>query len=134
MKIVLDVNIYISSFFWGGNPKAIIERIIFGADELFISKDILNEIECVVNRPKFHAEKDMINYFLSSIEDIGNIITPLDVIKNGSRDKKDNKYLECAIAANAEFVISGDIHLLELKKFGKINIVSAKEYLDLVNR
>ena len=76
----------------------------------------------------------MINYFLNSIEDIGNIITPLDLIKNGSRDKKDNKYLECAIAANAEFVISGDIHLLELKKFGNINIVSAKEFLDLVNR
>jgi predicted transcriptional regulator len=43
-KIVLDANIFISSFFWGGNPRMILERIIAGRDELFISKEILDEI------------------------------------------------------------------------------------------
>jgi putative PIN family toxin of toxin-antitoxin system len=132
MKIVLDANIFISSFFWGGNPKIIIERIIAGSDELFITKEILDEIEDVIRRPKFHADNDGINYFINSIEEIGNKITPQKKIKNGSRDRTDNKYIECGITANADYIISGDIHLLELKKYESIKIITAREYLNIV--
>jgi len=132
MKIVLDANIFISSFFWDGNPKSIVERIISGLDELFISKEILDEIDNVVRRPKFNASNDQINYFLNSIEEIGNIITPQKQIKKGSRDKTDNKYIECGITAKADYIISGDVHLLEIKQYGNIKIVSAKEYLGLI--
>ena len=133
MKIVLDANILISSFFWGGNPKTIIERIISGIDEMFITKEILDEIYGVIRRPKFHADNDRINYLINSIEEIGNIITPQKLVKNGSRDKTDNKYIECGIAADVHYLISGDIHLLELKKYESIKIVTAKDYLDIVN-
>ena len=132
MKIVLDANIFISSFFWGGNPKIIVERIISGIDELFITKEILNEIEDVIKRPKFHADSNKISYLINSIEEIGNKITPQKLVKKGSRDKTDNKYIECGITANADYIISGDIHLLELKKYKSIKIVTAKDYLDRV--
>jgi putative PIN family toxin of toxin-antitoxin system len=131
MKIVLDANIFISSFFWGGNPRSVLERVISKKDELFISKEILNEIEDVVNRPKFHAEKSKIEYFIKSIEEISNLITIRKKVKNGSRDIKDNKYLECGIAGKADYIVSGDIHLLELKLYENINIVTAKEYLKI---
>ena len=130
MKIVFDANIFISSFFWNGNPKKIMERIISGTDELFITKEILEEIEDVIRRPKFHANNDKINYFINSIEEIGNKITPQKLVKNGSRDRTDNKYIECGIAANADYIISGDIHLLELGKYESIKIVTAKDYLE----
>ena len=132
MKIVLDAKVFISSFFFGGNPKIIVERVVSGIDELFITKKILDEIEDVLRRPKFHADNDMINYFINSIEEIGNKITPQKIVKNGSKDKSDNKYLECGITADVDYIISGDIHLLELKKYGNIKIVKAKDYLDLV--
>ena len=132
MKIVLDANVFISSFFWGGNPKLIVERIVIGKDELFITKEILDEIEDVIRRPKFHTDNDRINYFISLIEEIGNKITPQILVKNGSRDRTDNKYIECGITANVDYIISGDIHLLELKKYESIKIVSAKNYLDIV--
>ena len=133
MKIVLDTNIFISSFFWGGNPRLVVERIITGIDELYMSKEILDEIEDVMGRPKFHVDKDEINYFINLIEEIGNKIIPQKRIKNGSRDKNDNKYLECGITANADYIISGDIHLLELNEYNKIKIVTAKKYLEIVN-
>ena len=132
MKIVLDANIFVSSFFWGGNPKIIVERVISGIDELFITKEILDEIEDVMRRPVFHADNDRINYFINSIEEIGNKITPQKSVINGSRDSTDNKYIECGITVNADYIISGDIHLLELKKYKSIKIVTAKEYLDTV--
>jgi len=133
MRIVLDANIIISSFFWGGNPKIIVERIISGIDELFISKEILEEIEGVIRRPKFHTDNDRINYFINSIEEIGNKITPQKLGETGSRDRTDNKYIECGTTANVDYIISGDIHLLELKKYQNMQIVSAKNYLDIVN-
>jgi putative PIN family toxin of toxin-antitoxin system len=132
MKIVLDANIFISSFFWGGNPRTIFERIIAGTDELFVTKEILNEIEDVMERPKFHADNDDIQYYINSIEEIGTKITPNERIKRGSRDKSDNKYIECGIAANADYIISGDNHLLELKEYDNIKIVTAKDYLAIV--
>ncbi len=132
MKIVIDANIIISSFFWGGNPRLVLERVISGMDELFITKEIIDEIESVIVRPKFHADKEKITYFINSIEEIGNKIVPKKHIKNGSRDKKDNKYLECGITADVDYIISGDIHLLELKEYDNIKIATAKDYLDLV--
>ena len=131
MKIVLDANIFISSFFWGGNPKIIVERIVSGIDELFVTKEILDEIENVIRRPKFHADNDKVNYFINSIEEIGNKITPQKLVKTGSRDKTDDKYIECGITANVDYIISGDIHLLELKKYENIKIVTAKDYLGI---
>ena len=134
MRIVLDANIFISSFFWGGNPRLIVERVIAGVDELFITKEILDEIEGVIGRPKFHADKDEINYFINSIEEIGNKVTPKKRIKNGSKDESDNKYIECGIMANVDYIVSGDFHLLEIKRYGSIEIVNAREYLLAADR
>ena len=130
MKIVLDANIFISALFWGGNPRIVLKRAINKTDILFISKEILDEIEDVIRRPKFHAGKNEIEYFIKSIEDISNKVVVINKIKNGSKDKTDNKYIECAVAANVDYIISGDNHLLGLKKYNNISIVTAKEYLE----
>ena len=131
MKVVLDANIFISAFFWGGNPRAVLKRIIESQDELFISKEILDEIELVVRRPKFHAGKDQIDFFIDSIEEIGRKVAPKSHMRAGSRARADNKYIECGMAAKAQYIIFGDIHLLEMKKYGLIKIVSPGEYLQL---
>jgi predicted nucleic acid-binding protein len=47
MKIVLDSNIFVSSFYWTGNPRKVFERVTNGLDELYITDDILNEIRTV---------------------------------------------------------------------------------------
>jgi putative PIN family toxin of toxin-antitoxin system len=130
MKIVLDANIFISSFFWGGNPRLVLERVITGKDELYATKEILDEIESVMGRPKFHVNKEEVDYFINSIEEITNRIVPKRQINNASRDKADNKYIECAIAANVDYIISGDMHLLELKEYKNVKIVTAKCYLE----
>jgi len=129
MKIVIDANLFISAFFWQGNPKKVIDRVINKLDDLFISVDILNEITDVINRPKFKADKKETENYISEIRKMANIVDISEQI-NLSRDKKDNKYIDCAIAASADFIVSGDIHLLELKEYGKIKIVKAKDYLD----
>jgi predicted nucleic acid-binding protein len=51
-------------------------------------------------------------------------------IDNGCRDKTDNKYIEFGITAHVDYIVSGDIHLLELKKYESIKIVTVKSYLE----
>jgi len=134
MKLVLDANIFVSSFFWGGNPRNVLERVIEGIDELFVTKEILDEVEEVMGRPKFHADKGEIYYFINSIEEVGNRIIPKRHINSGSRDKADNKYIECGMAANVDHIVSGDIHLLELREYGNIKIITAREYLEVIKK
>ncbi|MDR2232242.1 MAG: putative toxin-antitoxin system toxin component, PIN family [Tannerella sp.] len=70
MKLVLDTNIFISSFFWGGNPRKIMTRIIDGKDILFVTAEILQEIFSVMSRPKFNISNHQIVRFIDSIEEI----------------------------------------------------------------
>ena len=131
MKVVIDANLFISAFFWNGNPKKVIDRSSDKLDDLFMSMDILDEIADVINRPKFKADRKETENYISGIRKIANFINSSEQV-NLSRDKTDNKYIECAVAANADYIISGDIHLLELKEYGGIKILKAKEYLDIV--
>jgi putative PIN family toxin of toxin-antitoxin system len=131
VKIVVDANVFISSFFWGGNPQKIFERLIAGLDELYVSREILDEIRTVLSRPKFHASTDEIELYMASIKELANEVEIKGEIKTGSRGKDDDKYIECTMASNANYIVSGDIHLLEIKEYGSIKIIKAKEYLDI---
>jgi putative PIN family toxin of toxin-antitoxin system len=130
MKLVLDTNIFISSFFWGGNPRKIMMRIIDGKDTLYISHEILKEVYAVMTRPKFNINHHQIVRFLYSIEEIAYLVASSGTIKGVCRDSDDDKILECAILSNVDFIISGDNDLLALKEFQKIPIITASEYLD----
>jgi putative PIN family toxin of toxin-antitoxin system len=135
MKIVIDANIFVSASIWGGIPNAVIERVDDKLDILFITDEIVAEIERVLRKPKLHRSEERISYTIEHIKKIGQKIIPSQKITaGGSRDKTDNKYLECAVACNADYIISGDIHLLELKRCGGARIVTAREYLEIVSQ
>jgi len=76
MKLVLDTNIFISSFFWGGNPRKIMVRIIDGKDTLFVSDEILQEVFSVMSRPKFNVNHLQTIHFIESIKEIAYMWNP----------------------------------------------------------
>ena len=135
MKVVLDANIFVSALLRGGNPQAVTQRAANGLDTLFITDDIVNEIESVLGRPQFLLGKNEAQRRIRAIEGYGKKVTVArqSQITDGCRDPKDNKYLECAVAAGADCIISGDKDLLVLKEYNGIRILTAKEYLDAVN-
>ena len=136
MKIVLDANIFVSAFLWGRNPNKIILRIDKRRDTLFITDEILAEADIVFRKRKFRLTEEDVEYYIRRIKEIGTKIKVADserVTTGGCRDKTDNIYLECAVAAKADYVISGDIHLRELKEYWGIKIVNPAEYLEIVN-
>ena len=134
MKIVIDTNTVISAFGWGGKPDAVMGRVIDGLDTLFITDDIIREFETTIKKPRLDAIKEQTASMMDIIKKYSQKVTVSTEHKatGASRDKDDDMYLECAIAANADYIVSGDKHLRELKAYKNIKIVNASEYLDTV--
>ena len=133
MKLVLDTNVFISAFYWGGNPQRIIDRIIEGTDELYISNEILNEIASVMGRPKFKSTPEVIEKYIRAIEKIGKKVFVTGKIKGICRDKDDDDKIECGILSGADYLITGDDDLLILGNFQHIKIATVNEYLQIIN-
>lgn len=132
MKLVLDTNVYISAFLWGGKPKEILERAIEGKDEVFISRAIKDEIFEVLKRPIFKVNEKEIEALMREIEDISELVIVTEKIERLCRDIDDNVIVECGIGADAEYIITGDKDLLVLKSYRKIKIVNVSEYLRIL--
>lgn len=129
MKIVLDTNIFVSAILWGGKPREVLERVIEGKDILFLSRPILAELFEVLRRPKFRIDDEHVELYLKEIEDIAEIVTVKERIHALCRDVDDNAIVECAVAAGAGYLISGDEDLLSLRTYRKTRIVAAVDYL-----
>lgn len=131
MKVVLDTNILISAIFWRGNPYKVLHAGLDQKYLLTLSTEILNELEEKL-RLKFVIPEEIIEEHIEILTEYAEIIQPVvkfDVIKE---DPDDNMILECAISCKADYIVSGDEHLLKLKKFKGTKIVTPKEFLDLV--
>ncbi len=133
MKVVLDTNIFISAFlYYGGNCWELLRKAKFGRIQLFISAEIIDEFIKVVSRPKFGFNQDEINKMRAIILDLSWLVAPTKKINVIKTDKEDNKFLECALAAGADYIVSGDKHLLELKEYKHIKIVKPKKMLEIL--
>ena len=131
MKVVIDTNIFVSSFF-GGNPRKIIDLWKTEKITLCLSSAILDEYIDVLSRIGLKDE-DELDELLSLFSRGFNILfttkTPkLKVVKN---DPDDDKFIECAVALKADLVVSGDREVLAVKEYMEIRILPPKEFLKL---
>ena len=132
MKIVIDTNVFISSFFFKGNPRKVFDRVINRLDNLYISDYILQEIMNIMSG-KFYTEKHIVDDYIKIIKNFSIKIFHNDLIENVCRDVNDNEILKCGLEGEVDFIITGDNDLLVLKEYKNIKIVKVKDYLDFVN-
>jgi len=133
MNVVVDANIFISGIYRGGNPRNVLKTLVDGIGTLFITDEIVDEIEHALKKPKLGLTAEEVKGWITEIEKLGEkiVISPKYRVTGICRDPDDNKYLECALAANADYIISGDRDLLDLKEYHKVKIVNARDYLDI---
>lgn len=112
-----------------GASREIFKGCIDGDLELFISTEIFNEIKRVLNYPKLKFSKDEIDGFLDQILEVGNLIEATVKVENIKDDPTDNKFLECAITVDADYIISRDPHILKIKEFEGIRIISPDDFM-----
>lgn len=132
-RIVVDTNIYISAIFWGGKPRELID---LGRDKrihIFTSLEIENEIAKKL-RTKFRLHHEEINQILLDFMTFTVPVKVTTTIEAVREDPEDDKFIECAILSRANYIASGDKHLLDLKEYSGIRILKASEYLAIFEK
>ena len=133
MKIVFDTNIYISAFVIpGGNAEKAYLHAIDGDFELCTSIAILTELARKLDE-KFGWGKQKIAQLITSISDLTTVFKTKPWLKVVS-DDPDNRILECALKAGAEFLVTGDKHLLKLKNYGNFEIIKLANFLSILHQ
>lgn len=134
MKIVLDNNVFISGIFWKGVPNEIIKLAEEEKLEISATMEIIDELFGVLKRAKFsklykEAGIDPEYVFKKTFELVKIYFCKIN-IQIVKEDPADDKFLACALAAGADFIVSGDKHLLNLKFFQDIPIVTPREFVN----
>lgn len=129
-KAVFDTNVYISALITkGGRAEQAWLLAIEGRITVYTSVPVMTEMAQKL-RKKFHWEDNQIRAAIRHIAKIAQVVKP-EVKLNVLADKADNRILECARHAGAEYIVTGDRHLLRLASFEGIKIVSIADFLAL---
>jgi putative PIN family toxin of toxin-antitoxin system len=139
IRTVLDANVFVSAII---SPLGIPAQILKGwRDEQFhlvLSEEILREIGRVFRYPKIakrHGWSErQVRLFVDDLSNLA-ILTPgvitLSVIKD---DLSDNRFLECAVEGEADYIVSGDENLLSLENFQGTEILTPRAFLEVLTR
>lgn len=129
-KVVLDTNVLISALGWKGHPREIFIQCLNKELDLIISPGQIEELLRVMEYPKFKFTKEQRETFISIILEIATIVETANQVNFIKEDPDDNLILETAIVGNVSYIISGDAHLLNLKTFVGIKIVTPNQFLE----
>ena len=138
MRVVIDTNVFISGIFFGGEPRKILN---LAGDQILtpcFNIATLTELELLLRHQKFSMQRNLLSFtireFLDQLKNYSLLFEQpgitLEIIKE---DKNDNFILACAISARADFIISGDKHLLKLKSFRNIPILTPRQFLNSIH-
>ncbi len=132
MKIVCDTNVLISGVLFGGHARKILQLASRGVLINFLSPDILREVEDVLRRSRFGLRPDHVLEIVALFKDTFEIVIPSLRVQAVQSDPEDNHVIEAALEAGAEFIISGDNHLLKLKEWEGIRVVSPAQFIETI--
>src|SRR5579863_2151960 len=134
-KAVVDTNVLIGILLGSHNCLAVREAFLDGLFDIVISPELAAEFIITCQKPK-----------LSKLIHAHDVVDTMELLKSdadwvaprvkiaASRDPKDNSVLECAVEGKADFIVSGDKDLLDLKSFRKITIINPRQFLMLLKR
>jgi hypothetical protein len=138
LKAVLDTSILVSAFL---KHEGLNAKVLLGAKDrydLYLSEDILEESSLVLLtyeriRKKYHYNDDEALEYLATLRVVAKqVIKKLPIIRMIERDPKDDPVLACALKVKADYIVSKDDHLRDLKEYRGTKIISSQEFLELL--
>jgi uncharacterized protein len=134
IKAILDTNVFISGVFWKGPPFEILKAWQEQRFRLAISPPILDEYRRVLDEMMKKRPLPVLTSILRIIELHSEMVEPVSFAEPACSDPDDDKFLEAALAAHADYVVSGDAALVKVKQYRGIAIVRPTQFLDLLSR
>lgn len=132
-RVVLDTNVIISALLFGGTPSRLATLWQMGTIKPFASPIMVEEFLRVLAYPRFELNESEIEYLI--YQQILPFFDIIDVEPGPTvvdKDPSDDVFLYCAVEANVDYIISGDRHLLALKSFRHIPIITPSAFLSMV--
>lgn len=133
IKVTLDTNVLISGTFWEGEAYKIIQLVEQKKIQCYLSKEILAEYNKVLHSDEILEKVEehhlKIKSAIIKVVEICSIVEPKTKVMVVIDDPDDNKILECALEARVDYVVTYDEHILKLKEFEGIQLISPKELL-----
>ena len=129
-RVVFDTNVLVSATLSKGKPYRVLELAECEEVTSIMSQDIVNELDDVLSRERLPFEREQIDEFVGKVLSTSEMVTPetnLEVIED---DPDDDKILECAVAGNADYIISGDLHLLDIGEYRDIRVLNPDQFLE----
>jgi uncharacterized protein len=137
MRLLLDTNVVASGLLWNGAPAQLLESAKNNLVELCSSRILLAELARMLRRDKFSkavsASDLTVDDLVLGYVELVTLITPLEIPPTILADPDDDHVLACAIAAQADYIVSGDRHLRDLKSYQGIRIVAAADAVATIN-
>lgn len=136
MRVVLDANIFVSALIsQKGNPARIIDWWLKGEYEVLVSQPILDEVLRVTGYKrilnKYARVRENRLEFVDLISKQALLVKPQQTLDVIGADESDNRYLECAVAGGAAYLVSGDEHLLDLGEYSGIAMVAPATFVTI---
>ena len=132
MKVVVDTNVVISGVFFGGMPSRVLEAWRDGKFDLVVSPEVLEEYRRVGEELTARFPGVSLAPFLALLVMNAEIVEAPGLSDQVSRDRDDDKFIACALAANCQTIISGDKDLLEVTGYQGLEVVAPREFLESV--
>ncbi len=136
MRLVLDTNIVISGLLWNGPPRSLLDAAIGGTLDIYTSAVLAMELREALAYAKFAkritANADSVDRCIGRFMAIANLTAAAMIEGTGSADPDDEHVIACALSAQADLIVSGDAHLLDLKSYRRIRIVTATAALAII--
>ena len=132
MRVVLDTNVIVSGLNFPGNERLVLDLARRGRFDLYLSPFILEEVAGVLVR-KFGWAEERSSQALRALEEAATVIEPPRSQASITVSKADNRILECADSASADYLVTGDRrHLLPLEKHQGVRILNAPRFLSVL--
>lgn len=133
MKIVIDTNVLVSAVLKDRDPEAVILFVANSDDfEWIVSREIMAEYSEVLGRPKFRLPNDILQGWQAMLDRL-TVSCEVDLDIEFPRDRKDAKFLSCAVAAGADYFVTGDSDFNEAHQLLSTTILSVSQFKKLVS-
>ncbi|MBI2937301.1 MAG: putative toxin-antitoxin system toxin component, PIN family [Thaumarchaeota archaeon] len=132
LRVVLDTNVLVSALIATGKPRDLLAKGIAGEFTLVTSRPMLNELILVLRRTKFKTSEDEIHKVVSALIQSSELVPTKSEFKVVMKDPSDDIIVITAHDGQADIIVTGDKQLLALEKFKRIDIVTVKKMLEIL--
>jgi putative PIN family toxin of toxin-antitoxin system len=131
IRVVADTNIFISALMFGGLPGTFLDLAFVKSFQLVTSPVLLDELDEKL-REKFEVSEEDAVLIRAWLERCALVVTPGFVVEVIKEDPDDDRVLECAVAVEADYLVSGDRHLLKLGSYEGTPIMTVRQFMDAI--